>query len=156
MQLSPHFKLEEFTQSPTAKKLGIKNEPSAVGVALARELCVNILEPIRAKFGAVKITSGFRCHELNTAVGGSATSDHCWDEFGVASDIQLKEKLQVVFDWIRLESSLPFDQCILERGKVKDSEGDDCIHISLRPTPRRMALLGPTHGQGKYTPQEVI
>jgi len=59
-----------------------------------------------------------------------------------------------VFDWIRLESGLPFDQVILE-----SSQGVDCcVHVSYdsgKTAQRRMALVGQT-GDGKvYVPAEV-
>lgn len=34
------------------------------------------LEPVRKKFGLVKITSGYRSSEYNASVGGSPTSQH--------------------------------------------------------------------------------
>lgn len=156
MQLSAHFKLEEFTRSSTAKEKGLKNDPSEAGIALAKEMCEKVLEPIRAKFGAIKINSGYRSPEVNSAVSGSATSDHVWDEFGCACDTSYKVPLEQVFEWLRLESSLPFDQVILERGKEERHEFDDCIHIGYRPQPRRQAKRGETHNRSKYTTVEVV
>lgn len=155
MRLSEHFNLEEFTRSATADARGLKNDPPLAGVNLARKMCEEILEPIRAKFGPIKINSGYRSPLVNSAVGGSATSDHVWDEEGVACDTTYQVPLERVFDWIRLESGLPFDQVILERGREERHEHDDTIHIGFRPA-RRQALIGETHNRGKYTSVEVV
>lgn len=155
MQLSEHFSLAELTRSSTAAAKGIDNAPPATALATAKRLCEAVLEPIRAEWGPMYVTSGYRSPALNDAVDGSPTSDHVWDEYGASVDFQTKAALQSVFDWI-CQSGLPFDQCFLERGKVIDSEKDDCIHISFRPvSPRRQAGIKPTGGRGKITWVEV-
>lgn len=155
-QLSKYFTLEECVRSTTATAKGIANVPSDAGLAVAKLLFEQVVDPIRERWGRVRVSSGYRSPALNAEVGGAATSDHCWDEFGASADCQfLDAPEQEVFDWIRLESGLPFDQVILERGKVKDSETDDCIHISFRPIPRRQAMAGATHGKSKYEHVEV-
>ncbi len=60
-----------------------------------------------------------------------------------------------MFDWMRLESGLPFDKIILERGRNDEAETDDCVHVQYSSTPRRLAYIGQTHGRGKYTSVEV-
>ena len=65
MYLSRHFTLREFLSSQTAARRGIPNIPTEVEVANMRELCEFVLEPVRAKFGPVIISSGFRSHKLN-------------------------------------------------------------------------------------------
>ena len=59
MQLSKHFKLEEFTKSMTATRKGIDNTP---GWRYKKQnVCYEILEPVRAKFDRpVTVTSGYR------------------------------------------------------------------------------------------------
>ena len=62
---------------------------------------------------------------MNTAVGGSKTSQHM---SGQAADIVVPGvALEVVFSWIVKESGIPFGQAILEGpgGKVS------WIHVSL-------------------------
>ena len=73
-QLSEHFKLSEFTQSGTARRHKVKNVPGPREVERLRFLCVKSLEPMRRRFGVIRITSGFRCKKLNALVGGSPTS----------------------------------------------------------------------------------
>ena len=151
MNLSEHFTLAELTKTGT----GLANIPPQAATALAQKLCQLLLEPIRAYLGSpIRITSGYRSPEVNAAVGGAATSDHCWDAEGVACDFQCSN-LKGTFDWIRLESGLPFDQAILEYGKIPDSATDDCIHISYRTNPRRLAMTGQTNNRSKYQYVEV-
>lgn len=155
--LSTHFALPEFTQSATAAAKGIDNTPPESIMPLLKEFCEQILEPIRAQWGAVVINSGYRCPELNAAVGGVPTSEHVWTTEQIAVDIRTPQaKLEAVFDWLRLKSGLRFDQVILERGKIPDSEGDDCIHIGYRLNPRRMALSGETNNRSGYKHLPVV
>jgi hypothetical protein len=151
--LSPHFALSEFTHSVTAQQANIVNLPPEEVVAFARHFCTEILEPIRKRFGSVVITSGYRCPALNALVHGAPTSDHQWTTERIAADFLTPQAdLQQVFDWIRLESKLPFDQVIREHSS---GCGGDCIHISYRAEPRRMAMVGATHNQSGYERVEV-
>ena len=72
MKLSKHFSLSEFISSNTAERLGIDNVPKDKAVIEnLRNLCLEILQPLRDYVGApVHINSGYRCPELNDAVGG--------------------------------------------------------------------------------------
>ena len=66
IELTPHFKLREFTESATAKKHGIDNTPPPEVKENLRRLCVHTLEPLREAMGLpVIITSGYRCKALN-------------------------------------------------------------------------------------------
>lgn len=71
-----NFLPEEFIRSDTAEKLGIKNTPNAgqiiAGLALADKMQI-LRDAIGKPF---KINSGFRCRELNSAVGGAPNSWH--------------------------------------------------------------------------------
>ncbi len=152
MNLSANFTLEEFCRSTRAERGGINNVPPPETVPLAREFCENVMQPIRDRWGRTRITSGYRCPILNTLVSGDPFSQHIWTKCHVASDFQtLDAALQDVFDWIRLESGLPFDTVIFERGQIPDSEIDDCIHISYVQQPRRIAMIGLTHNRAGYT-----
>jgi len=76
MQLTPHFTLEELCFSQEAARAGIDNTPSREGVANLVRLA-KMLEKVRALMkNPIHISSGFRCAELNTRIGGSAKSAH--------------------------------------------------------------------------------
>lgn len=77
MLLSRNFSLQEFTRSETADRVGIRNRP-LFGHVLNLSYLASRMEVLRRILGdrPIVITSGYRCHQLNVAVGGSATSDH--------------------------------------------------------------------------------
>jgi zinc D-Ala-D-Ala carboxypeptidase len=50
MNLSKHFKLEEFTKSQLSVRHGIINKPGSGEIKNLENLCYEILEPVRAHF----------------------------------------------------------------------------------------------------------
>jgi hypothetical protein len=79
-----YFSLLEFTRSVTANIRGLDNTPPADAVYNLEWLCRRFLDPLREAIGGpVIISSGYRCRDLNTAVGGSPTSYHL---LGLAAD----------------------------------------------------------------------
>jgi hypothetical protein len=128
MQLSKHFKLKEFTKSQVAARNGINNTPHSGDLKNLEDLCYEVLEPIRAKFGVVTINSGFRSLELNRLLKSSDSSQHCK---GMAADIEVLGTSNLkVAHWIK--DNVDFDQLILE---FWNSESEDLnvgwIHISF-------------------------
>ena len=122
MKLSEHFDLNEFTRSTTADRLHIDNSIPEELIPSLKNLCVQILEPLRLHFGTpVVISSGYRCPALNRAVGGVPNSQHLTGE---AADIVLP-KLADAFYW--LIDNTPFDQLGFEsKGTTK------WIHVSCK------------------------
>ena len=88
--LSPHFSLEEFVKSSTARAHGINNTPPEEAVENLRALCQHTLEPLREALGLpIVITSGYRCKELNhLLVNHSVKSQHM---NGQAADFYVAE-----------------------------------------------------------------
>src|SRR5690606_5989267 len=76
VQLSPHFALSELLRSDAARARGLYQVPTPAVVERLRELCVELLEPVRASVGPLRVTSGYRRPAVNSAVGGSSTSAH--------------------------------------------------------------------------------
>jgi len=140
MKLSNNFTLEELTISETAARQGIDNTPDADVVSNLTMLCGNILEPLRASLGGkpISITSGYRSPKTNEAIGGVATSQHC---FGQAADIHVSGMTtEELFLFITEKTSLPFDQVI--------QEFNQWVHVSYRANPRGQKLRA-THEDGK-------
>ena len=126
MRLSPHFTIEEFTRSSKATELGIDNTPNQVIISALESLCDIVLEPIRVHFDRpVKILSGYRCIELNKAVGGAATSQHT---LGEAADIEIAGVHNAEL-WQFIVDTLNYDQCIAERLR-RDSPSAGWVHVS--------------------------
>lgn len=84
MQLSEHFTLEEFTRSMTADRLNINNVPPAKVLANLRRLAER-MEKVRVilRYRPIVISSGYRCPQLNSVIGGARGSKH---QFGLAAD----------------------------------------------------------------------
>lgn len=146
-RLSPHFTLEEFTRSATARRLNIDNTPGAADIAAMRALCRAILEPVRLHFGGkpVRITSGYRCPRLNKAVGSSWRSQH---RKGEAVDFEIPGVSNYdVARWIR--DNLVFDQLILEN-YVRGDPNSGWVHVSYREDRARHSVL--TYARRKYFP----
>lgn len=111
MKKIKYFKLSEFINSVTAKRLGIDNMPSFEVVDNLNRLA-DYLDGIREKLGKpILVSSGYRCPMLNKAVGGVVNSQH---KKGLAADL-------VCDDMPKLESILRetggFDQLIKEHTK---------------------------------------
>src|SRR5215471_1652629 len=86
--LSPNFSLAEYIRSDTATAEGIVNAPNW-DCLVQMVLHANItMEGIREICGnhPVLISSGFRCGDLNEAVGGAENSAHL---LGAAADFTI-------------------------------------------------------------------
>jgi hypothetical protein len=130
MNLSKHVTLEEFQNSPTATTHGIKNEMSLSQIESAKLLCENVFEPLRIHLNTpIKISSGFRCVQLNKMIKGSSTSQHCKGE---AMDIKIGSK---GFNFIK--DKLDFDQLIWEFG---NEENPQWVHVSYSKRNRKQVL----------------
>jgi hypothetical protein len=129
MNLSPNFTLSEMTKSETALRHNLDNTPGETEIENLRVLCERVLQPVRDHYGkGVKVNSGFRHPDVNAAVGGSKTSDHCQ---GQAADIEIPGvPNHELAEWIK--ANLSYTQLILEfytRG-VPDS---GWVHVSYNP-----------------------
>lgn len=104
--------MKELCKSETAKKLGIDNTPRCHEYIALGALVLNVLEPMREYWdNPLLVNSGFRCYELNRAVGGVHNSQHL---LGEAADITTgtKEGNIRLFEWA--VTNLEYDQIILE------------------------------------------
>lgn len=133
--LSPHFTVGEFFRSGTAIRLGIVNEPDAHPeegltneevVENLRKLCTEVLEPLRKRVGRVIITSGYRCQELNKAVGGVPHSQHLRGE---AADIYVPNRATALRYEHILEAHSAVQQLLLEPLGTANKRW---LHVSFR------------------------
>ena len=151
MKLTQHFALAEFTRSATAQAKGIDNrlDPSAKAdqpiISCLTVLCENVLEPLRRHLNVpIVISSGYRCPALNSAVGGSPTSQHMR---GQACDIHIPSVSQGKqwMEWIM--DNTTFDQLIWERNR----QGTHWIHVSCKPDTKQnrqqVLWIGGAHPQ---------
>lgn len=126
------FKLSEFLTSATAKRKGIQNIPTWEVIEKLR-LLAERLDIYREALGEpITVNSGYRCPELNVAVGGSKTSHHCK---GDAADLDIgkggKEDAIRLFNFIKeynKKHNLDVDQVLLEH---KASDNSWWVHFGL-------------------------
>jgi zinc D-Ala-D-Ala carboxypeptidase len=144
MRLSENFSLEELTASETAARKGIDNTPSEEVIDNLKRLAA-ALQEVRALLNhrAILISSGYRSPELNQAVGGSATSDHCK---GLAADF-ICPSYGTPNDIVRAiaASGLSFKQVI--------REFDRWVHLAIEEEgqePRKQALIIDREGTRAY------
>ena len=125
-RLSEHFMLSEFTRSATAMRMNIDNTPSETAVDNLQALCEHVLEPLRRRFGVIRITSGYRSARLNRAVGGVRNSQHLT---GQAADLHVgsRESGQKMFLYI--VRKLEFDQLLFEHNANNTARW---LHVSFR------------------------
>jgi len=127
-----HFTIEELTFSERARVQGIDNTPTPEALENIKALMAG-LEEVRALLGKpMLISSGYRCPELNRAIGGAKKSAHV---DGFAADFtcpQFGAPHKVVK--AIAASGIRFDQCIFE------DMGSGWVHISFAPEMREQVL----------------
>ena len=128
-----YFTIKELTTSSTVTRLKIDNTPTEEVVNNLESLVNNILDKIREAYGKpITVNSGYRCPKLNTAIGGSKTSQHIT---GKAADITVgnRQANRSLFQFIQ-KLDLPFDQLI-------DEYNYKWVHISYDPNRNRKQIL---------------
>jgi zinc D-Ala-D-Ala carboxypeptidase len=147
MKISEHLSLVEVTRSETAKRKGISNNPTAEHLENFKILAENVFEKIRGHFGVpIHISSGYRSKELNSAIGGSQTSQH---SKGQAIDIDMDGSGDGVSNadvYNFIKDKLDYDQLIWEFGTDKNP---DWVHVSYSKDKNRKQRLKAVKTNGK-------
>lgn len=127
-----YFTISELCSSDTARRKGIDNTPSETVKENLTALVANILDPLREAWGKpLRVSSGYRCAKLNSAVGGVRSSQHLT---GQAADIDTGSKTGNKRLFALVQSlKLPFDQLI-------DEKSFSWVHVSYSPRNRRQVL----------------
>lgn len=124
MNLSFHFTYEEMTRSQTATRHGIVNDPTDAHLVNLVYTC-QLLEQVRmiCEGNSILVSSGYRCPELNTRIGGSRQSAHME---GRAADFTIPGfgGVEAVAEAVR-GSGVPYRKLIIEFGRW--------IHIESHP-----------------------
>ena len=122
------FKISEFVRSSTAEACGIDNSLPA-NLQAAADYTLARLDVIREGYGKpIVITSGYRCQQLNNAVGGKPTSQHTKAQ---AADLKWdNDLLQYILRYCK------FDQCIEESNRRTK-----WIHISFKKSGERQQYI---------------
>jgi|TARA_R100001530_G_scaffold42075_1_gene32085 hypothetical protein len=139
MLLSKNFSLKELTQSQTALKNNIDNEPNGSQIYNLKLLCSNILQPLRDYYESpIKITSGYRSKTLCELIKSSSTSQHCANN-GAAADFEIPgiDNKNV---GSHIKNNFNFDQLILEYYDESDINSG-WIHCSFKSANNRKESL---------------
>lgn len=135
MQLTPHFTIEELagTSNEQYKKLNLLKAQEQMGKMY---MLAGFAERVREIIGKpMIITSGYRCPELNKAIGGALTSQHIFCE---AIDFVVKGlRPEDIFNRI-VTSDLKYNQIIIERNK----SGSQWVHISIGSYKQKLQFDG--------------
>ena len=150
--ISKHISYKEGVYSRTALRKDIDNTPGDDQLYFMEIIAEKIFEPLRENVGGpIKINSFYRSPELNKAIGGSTTSQHCKgqamdidDTFGRMSNAEM-------YHWIK--ENLDFDQMIWEFG---NDDNPAWIHISyVSPEKNRNRCLK-AYKENKKTKYKTI
>lgn len=145
MNLSKNFTLSEMTKSETALRLGLPNDPEPEHLENMKTLAEKVLQPVRDHFArGVKVNSAYRHPDVNRAVGGSTTSDHCR---GMAADIEIPGVPNAeLAEWI--QENCEFRQLILEfyTPGIPDS---GWVHVSYNEADNKKQVLTAMKENGK-------
>lgn len=131
--MAKYFTIGELCKSDVAVDKRIENTPDHETIERLNALMEECLDKVRALWGKpIGVNSGYRCYELNKAVGGAKNSQHLRGE---AADITTgsKENNRKLFDMI-VASDIPYDQLI-------DESGYRWLHISYCTDYNRKQVL---------------
>lgn len=129
-KITTHFSWEEMVRSRTAQVNGIANRPGTSEMVALERLVVELLQPLRDTYGKpIRISSGYRCAELNRLVGGVASSQHTKGEAADCVTRDTGELLRALKD-----SGLLFDQAIWYKKR-------NFLHLSLRKAGNRKQFI---------------
>ena len=143
-----YFKFEQFAISNTAKRLGIDNSVPPKFQSRTAELVDTILDPLREAWGSsIDMTSGYRCEELNNAIGGSKTSahSHAYAADLVPSNGKVEEFKEFTMHWLH-GNNIKFDQYINEY-----KGNSSWVHIGIRNGSGQQRQQYKLFYGGKYT-----
>ena len=147
-RISKHISLREAIESYTAKRLGINNTPSDYHITNMVVIAENIFEPLRSWVGGpIKISSFFRSGDLNRAISGSKSSQHCEGRAMDIDDTYGHKTNAEMYEYIK--ENLDFVQLIWEFG---DDNNPDWVHVSyVSPEENRRRCLKAERVNGKTT-----
>ena len=145
-----YFTINEMIASDTAKAKGIDNSPTTEVRANLVALIETLLDPLREAWKSpIKVTSGYRCPELNRAreIRGSSTSAHL---YGYAADIvpingNIADFKVFCKNYFGNRRHL-YDQVILE-----DNGKSEWVHIGLKTADGRKRGQLMEYKNNRYT-----
>ncbi len=148
-KISNHITFRESINSYTAKRKGIENTPNEYEITNMYILAHKVFEPLRKWVGGpIKINSFFRSEELNKAIGGSSTSQHCQGRAMDIDDVYGYKTNAEMFNYIK--DNLDFDQLIWEFGTDNNPDWVHVSYLSIDENRKRCLKAYKKNGKTKY------
>jgi len=148
-RISEHISLKEGIKSHTATRLNIDNIPRELDLINMKTIAEQVFEPLRKWVGGpIAINSFYRSPKLNSAIGGSTTSQHC---IGCALDIDDNYGYKTnaeMYDYIK--NNLDYDQIIWEFGTEDNPDWVHVSYVSEDANRRRCLQAYKENGKTKY------
>ena len=149
-RISEHISLKEGVKSHTATRLNIDNTPRNLDLINMKTIAEKVFEPLRSWVGGpIAINSFYRSPKLNSAIGGSTSSQHC---IGCALDLDdnygHKTNAQM-FEYVK--NNLDYDQMIWEFGTDENPNWIHISYVSEDTNRRRLLKASKTNGKTTYS-----
>ena len=148
-RISEHVSFKEGVKSHTATRLNIDNAPSDLDLVNMKIIAEKVFEPLREFVGGpIAINSFYRSPKLNSAIGGSTSSQHC---SGRALDIDDKYGYKTNAEMFKyIQCNLDYDQMIWEFGDVNNPDWVHVSYVSEDVNRRRCLIAYKENGRTKY------
>jgi len=148
-KISEHISWKEGTFSRTALRRGLDNTPDEKQLKCMKEIAESVFEPLREWVGGpIKINSFFRGEPVNTAIGGSKTSQHMKGQAIDIDDTFGHKTNAEMYHYIK--DNLDFDQLIWEFGDDKNPNWVHVSYVSHRPNRKRLTIAKKINGRTRY------
>lgn len=154
MKVSKNFSLKELTRT----ECRFDNTPPPRALLNLAVLAAKILQPCRDEFGQIRVSSAYRSPEVNGAIGGSETSDHCAIGTASACDFEvISEEISNLKLAEFIRDNLEFKQLILEYYDPDEGPNSGWVHCSYDVAgENRMDVRTKKRGVSKYLEGFVI
>ena len=148
-RISEHISLKEGIKSHTATRLSIDNTPRDLDLINMKTIAEKVFEPLREFVGGpIAINSFYRSPKLNSAIGGSTSSQHC---IGCAMDIDDTYGYKTNEEMYHyIQENLDHDQMIWEFGDLNNPDWIHVSYISEDINRRRCLRAYKENGKTKY------
>ena len=148
-RISEHVSLKEGIESHTATRLNIDNIPRELDLINMKTIAKQVFEPLREFVGGpIIINSFYRSPKLNSAIGGSTSSQHCK---GCAFDIDDKYGYKTNAEMFKyIQCNLDYDQMIWEFGDVNNPDWVHVSYVSEDVNRRRCLIAYKENNKTKY------
>lgn len=148
-KISKHVSYREGTYSRTGERLDLDNTPNEEQLKCMKAIAEDVFEPLRKWVGGpIKINSFFRGEPVNTAIGGSKTSQHMKGQAIDIDDTFGHKTNAEMYHYIK--DNLDFDQLIWEFGTDDNPNWVHVSYVTHRDNRKKLTIAKKVNGKTKY------